>query len=314
MLRIDPAILNACWFLAGPTAAGKTAAGLALAERLGAEIIALDSMSLYRGMDIGTAKPTPAERAQIPHHLIDVLEPHQDCSTADYIRRADRACRVILARGRTPLFVGGTGLYLRSVLRGIFPGPPADWPLRSKLHDECRRAGPHALHERLRQVDPTSAERLRPEDVRRVIRSLEIQQLTGVPASALQQQAPLPPGLRPRRVFWLHPPRPWLHERIDRRVQQMFAAGLVQEVAALCDRPGGLGRTARQALGYKEVLDHLAGHATLPETIVAVQRRTRQFAKRQHTWFRNLVECRAVPMTGTESPEQLAELILSQPP
>lgn len=309
-MHIDAAILKQCWFLAGPTAVGKTAAGIALAVRIGGEIVALDSMTLYRGMDIGTAKPTPAERRRVPHHLLDILDPSADCSVAEYLALAEKACREILARGRTPLFVGGTGLYLRAVLRGIFAGPPADWELRRRLEAECATAGSQALHARLRQVDPQTARRLAPADVRRVIRALEIQHVTGRPASELQQQPPLPPDERPQHVYWLHPPRGWLHRRINERVEQMFAAGLVDEVRDLASAPGGLSRTARQALGYKEVLDHLAGRCTLDEAIETIQRRTRQFAKRQHTWFRNLVECREVPLSGEETPEQIAAVIL----
>ncbi|MBL8848621.1 MAG: tRNA (adenosine(37)-N6)-dimethylallyltransferase MiaA, partial [Planctomycetaceae bacterium] len=209
-MQIDPAVLQQCWFLAGPTAAGKTVAGIALAERIGAEIVALDSMTLYRGMDIGTAKPSDDERARVPHHLLDVLEPNEDCSVADYLQRADRVCRDVIARGRTPLFVGGTGLYLRAVLRGIFEGPPADWEFRRKLEAECAEHGARALHDRLKQVDPPTAMRLAPADVRRVIRALEVHHVTGHPASQLQQQMPLPPEQRPKHVYWLHPPRPWL--------------------------------------------------------------------------------------------------------
>jgi len=310
-VQISPDILRSCWFLAGPTAVGKTAAGIVLAERVGGEIVALDSMTLYRGMDIGTAKPSPAEQARVPHHLLDILEPHEDCSVAEYVERAEVVCRDVLSRGRVPLFVGGTGLYLRALLRGIFEGPPADWAFRRQLEEEARNDGEQALHRRLQTVDPATAARLAAADRRRVIRALEIHHLTGSPASELQQQAPLPEEERPSHVYWLHPPRAWLHERINLRVEQMFAAGLVHEVGRLADAPQGMSRTARQALGYKEVLEHLAGEHSLAETVDLIQRRTRQFAKRQHTWFRNLVECREVAITGQESPEDIAELVVA---
>jgi tRNA dimethylallyltransferase len=309
-MQIDHSRLRACWFLAGPTAAGKTAAGIALAQRIGAEIVALDSMTLYRGMDIGTAKPTPLEQAAVPHHLLDVLDPHEECSVADYLAWADRASGDILARGRVPLFVGGTGLYLRSVLRGIFAGPPADWAIRRQLAAECRESGAAALHRRLQLFDPPTAARLPPADTRRVIRALEIHHVTGRPASQWQQQAALPEAERPQRVYWLHPPRAWLRDRIDRRVDQMFAAGLVQEVRHLIAAPQGMSRTARQALGYKEVLDMLAGRCTQAEAVDTLKRRTRQFAKRQHTWFRNLVECRELVMTGAESAGEIADVVI----
>jgi tRNA dimethylallyltransferase len=305
-MRFETPLLQKCWFLAGPTACGKTAVGVALAERLRAEVVALDSMSLYRGMDIGTAKPSADERARVPHHLIDVLEPHQSCSVAEYLRAAHDACRRIVDRGRTPLFVGGTGLYLRAVLRGVFEGPSADWGFRQRLEADAAGRPADWLHEQLAAVDPATARRLPPRDVRRIVRALEIHHLTGHPASELRQQLPLPPEERPRHVYWLHPPRDWLRERIDRRVDSMLAAGFVEEVRSLVSREQPLSRTAAQALGYREMIDHLEGRCTLPEAVRDIQQHTRQFAKRQHTWFRNLIECTPIAMTGPESPEELA--------
>jgi len=305
-MQIPGEILRSCWFLAGPTACGKTAAGIALAQRLGAEIIALDSMSLYRHMDIGTAKPTAEERALVPHYLIDLVEPRDEYSVAQYVSAAEGICRQILARGRVPLFVGGTGLYLRAVLRGVFEAAPASPEVRRRLAEELDRSSPEELHRRLAAIDPVAAERLHENDTRRVLRALEVYELTGRPASALQQQTPLPENERPRHVYWLHPPREWLYERIDLRVDRMIAAGLVDEVRELSVRPGGLSRTARQALGYREILAFLAGETDLPAAIEQIKTKTRQFAKRQHTWFRNLVECREVAVTGNESAEQLA--------
>jgi tRNA dimethylallyltransferase len=309
-MQLDSDILHATWFLAGPTACGKSQTACELAELLGAEIVALDSMSLYRGMDIGTAKPDAAQRARIPHHLIDVLDPHEEFSLADYVEAAAKTAREIVSRSRVPLFVGGTGLYLRGVLRGVFPGPAADWPLRRELENLVGREGESALHARLAQVDPVLAGRLAPGDVRRVIRGIEVFQLTGTPLSSQQQHGPLPENQRPPHVYWLHPPRPWLHERINRRVDQMFHEGLVAEVQRLLYRVPPLGKTARQALGYKEVIDGLAAGQSVQEMAVLIQTRTRQFAKRQHTWFRNLAECRPVDITGTETPRELALQLL----
>jgi tRNA dimethylallyltransferase len=310
-MQLDSTLLRKCWFLAGPTACGKTAAALILAQRINAEIVALDSMSLYRGMDIGTAKPTADEQAAVPHHLIDILDPWEDYSVAEYLRAAESACREIVDCGRTPLFVGGTGLYLRALLRGVFEGPPADWAFRTQLNADLEREGMNALHARLRVVDPDSAVRLHPHDARRVIRALEVHHLTGRPASELQQQIPLPPELRPRHVYWLEPPRAWLHDRIDQRVRQMITAGFVEEVRRLMAGPRPPGRTAGRALGYAQIIDHLAGRCSLDAAVAEIQTATRQFAKRQHTWFRNLVECRAIPIAGNESSEESASLILS---
>lgn len=299
-------VLTRCWILAGPTAVGKSAVALELAEQLGAEIVALDSMTVYRGMNIGTAKPSAEDQRRVPHHLLDVIDPHEEYSLAEYLTAADAACTDIVSRGRIPLFVGGTGLYLRGVLRGLFEGPPADWEIRHRLEEVEKLEGSGALHRRLQSVDPEAAAWLHANDVRRIIRALEVLELTGIPLSVQQQQASLPPDQRPRHVFWLEPPRDWLHACINQRVIAMFDAGLVDEVQRLLDLPKGLGRTATQALGYKEVLDHLAGRITLEATIETLQTRTRQFAKRQHTWFRNLPECHAVPIAGSESPGEIA--------
>lgn len=309
---MDTQLLQQCWFLAGPTACGKSSVGLELAQRLNAEILALDSMSIYRGMDIGTAKPSADDQARVPHHLIDLAEPHEDFSVADYLDRAEAACRSIVERGRVPLFVGGTGLYLRSLLRGVFEGPPADWDYRRGLMQQAEQHPESWLHEELRRVDPVSADRLHANDQRRLIRALEIHHLTGQPASQLQSQSPLPAESRPRHVDWLSPPRDWLHDRINSRVDQMMAAGWLDEVKRLMNSPHDLGRTAAQALGYKDLMAHLAGQCSLPEAIEQIKAATRQFAKRQHTWFRQLEECVEVPITGNESPVELAEQLVTK--
>lgn len=309
-MKLPTNILKNCWFLAGPTACGKSSTSLQLAERLRGEIVSLDSMAIFRGMDIGTAKPSREDRERIPHHLIDIVGPHEEFSVAAYVAAASTACEEILERGRVPLFVGGTGLYLRGVLRGVFEGPAADWELRRELETAAREHGPEILHRRLRQVDPQTAARLHQNDVRRVIRALEVHQLTGKPLSAQQQQGPLASEQRPSNVFWLSPPRDWLYDRINRRVEFMIEQGLVNEVQELLDQQPPLGHTAGQALGYREIIEHLSGKLTLENAIETIQTRTRQFAKRQHTWFRNLEECRDVVMTGEESGGELAERIL----
>jgi tRNA dimethylallyltransferase len=207
--------------------------------------------------------------------------------------------------------VGGTGLYLRGVLRGVFTGPAADWAIRRRLEAEAGEHPPGWLHERLRAVDPAAAAALHPHDTRRLVRALEVFELTGRPLSEQQTQPPLPEADRPRHVYWLSPPRDWLYERINRRVDAMLSAGLVDEVRSLLAGPQPLGRTARQALGYREIVDFLESRATLDEATDLIRRRTRQFAKRQHTWFRNLVECRAVTTDGSETPALLAGRIAS---
>jgi tRNA dimethylallyltransferase len=298
-----------CWFLTGPTAAGKTAIGLELAQRLGAEILSMDSMAVYRGMDIGTAKPTTEERRLVPHHLIDCLDPSEELSLAQYVEAAERKVAEIAARGREALFVGGTPLYLKALLRGIFQGPPADWDFRCELEAFAAQRGNEALHARLAAVDPLAARKLHPADLRRIIRALEVHHKTGRPISQLQQQFDRGRPADECRVFVLDWPRAELKARIDARVEAMFAAGLVQEVQQLLDRGQAFGRTAGQALGYREVLEHLAGRCGLEETIELVKTRTRQFAKRQLTWFRSLSECRSVAMSGERSPNDVAREI-----
>lgn len=291
-----------CWFLTGPTASGKTAAGVALAQRLGAEIISLDSMAIYRGLNIGTAKPSPAEQGGVPHHLIDLIEPDQEFSVVQYVAAAEKVVAEIAGRGRVPLFVGGTPLYLKALLRGIFEGPPADWDFRHELEAFAEREGEEALHRRLEGVDPATARRLHARDRRRVIRALEVYEKTGTPISDLQQQQF--ERARPAeacRVFMLNWPRAELNERIDRRVEAMFAAGLVDEVRKLLASSRGLGRTAGQAVGYREVAAHLRGELELAETMELVKIRTRQFAKRQMTWFRSLSECRIIAAGDEQS-------------
>ena len=203
-------------YLTGPTASGKTAVGVMLAPRLDAEIIAMDSMTLYRGMDIGTAKPTLAEREGVPHHLIDVLDPWQHASVADYRAQARSAIEAIESRGKRVLFVGGTALYLKTLLRGLFEGPAADPALRRQLETEADEQGNESLHERLRSLDPVSAARLHPNDRRRIIRALEVIELTGQPLSLLQAEHDRP-APRETIVIALERPRAELYERIDRR-------------------------------------------------------------------------------------------------
>ncbi len=293
---MTPELFHQALILTGPTGSGKTRLGLVLAERLGAEIISMDSMALYRGLDIGTAKPTPEERQRVPHHLIDVLEPWQSASVAWWLEQVARACREIERRGQRVLFVGGTPLYLKALLRGLFHGPPADPKLRERLRHEAERIGPSGLHDRLAQVDPVTADRLHANDLRRVVRALEVWELTGRPISSWQTQW-RSPGAEPDaeedpRCLWLDLPRTELYARIDARVQTMVAAGLEEEVRRLRQLPRPLSREATQALGYKEMLAYLEGQASWAETITRIQTRSRNFAKRQVTWFRHLPECR----------------------
>jgi tRNA dimethylallyltransferase len=291
---IPPDTFREALVLTGPTASGKSALGVRLAGALGAEIISLDSMAVYRGMDIGTAKPTVQERQGIHHHLMDVLDPWESATVAWWLREAARCCRDIQERGRRVLFIGGTPFYLKAMLLGLFEGPPGNMELRGQLEAQAQAVGPELLHRRLAAVDPEAAARLHPNDRRRVVRALEVWELTGQPLSRWQQQWSRPAPVHGPRCWWLDLPRAQLYERINARVDRMFASGLVEEVEALCSLPRPLSREARQALGYKEVLDHLDGKVQLADTVERVKLHSRNFAKRQITWFRHLPGCRPV--------------------
>lgn len=304
-----PSFLD-CWYLTGATASGKTGVGIELAQLLGAEIISLDSMTLYREMDIGTAKPTPQERLRVPHHLLDLLSPRDEFSVSNYLEAARRTVAEIRSRGREVLFVGGTPLYLKALLRGIFRGPPADWEFRRAVEEELQQAGLPALYERLQQVDPLSAAKLHPHDKRRIIRALEVYRATGRPISHLQTQFEEGRPAASCRVFVLLWPRDRLHARINNRVDAMFAAGFVEEVRGLLQRYGTLSRTALQAVGYREVIAHLQGQQDLAATVEAVKARTRQFARHQETWFRSLSECRFVHLQAGISELEVAQQIV----
>jgi tRNA dimethylallyltransferase len=285
--------------LAGPTASGKTELGLEIAERVNAEIISMDSMALYRGMDIGTAKPAREARRRVRHHLIDVLDPWESASVAWWLEQAARCCQEIESRGKRVLFVGGTPLYLKALLRGLFDGPPANPELRQRLTQQWERDGHQALHRRLAEVDPVSASRLHPHDARRVVRALEVWELTRRPISAWQQQwkPEMDAKIDPReasadRCLWLDVPREELYERINARVRAMVNGGWIDEAKRLLDLSRPLSRESRQALGYKEIFAHLERHVDLEQTIQQIQTRCRNFAKRQVSWFRHLPECR----------------------
>ncbi|HWD18804.1 MAG TPA: tRNA (adenosine(37)-N6)-dimethylallyltransferase MiaA [Verrucomicrobiae bacterium] len=266
-------------FLAGPTAAGKSAVALALAEKCAGEIISVDSMQVYRGMDIGTAKPSPEEQRRAPHHLLDVVDVTQPFDAAQFVRLARAAASDIQARGRTPIFCGGTGFYFKAYLEGLGEAPPSDAALRAEL-----AATPLAvLLKELEQADPVAFANIDRQNPRRVTRAVEVIRLTGKPFSL--QRAPLPAHAAPFS-FGLTRPAGELRDRIHGRVDEMFRRGLVAETEFLLSKGLGESPSALQALGYRQVVEHLRGARSLAETIDLVKIRTRQFAKRQLVWFR----------------------------
>jgi tRNA dimethylallyltransferase len=271
--------------LVGTTASGKSALALAVARaRRDIELVSVDSMQVYRGMDIGTAKPTLAERAEVRHHIIDVADPAEEYTVARFQVDARAALADIESRGRRALLVGGTGLYLRAVVDEL--AIPGQWPeLRAELEAEAHEHGSERLHARLAQLDPVAATRMEPGNARRVVRALEVTVGSGQPFSSFG------PGLEvhgePGAVLvGVSLPPPVVAERIAARYEAQLAAGFVEEVRHLAARPAGLGRTAAQALGYRELLAHLAGEVDLDAAVDLAVRRTRQFARRQRAWFR----------------------------
>ncbi len=269
--------------IVGPTATGKSQLGIALAEALGGEVINADAMQLYRGMDIGTAKVTETERRGVPHHLLDVLDVTETASVAAYQRDVRATIESLLAAGRVPVLVGGSGLYIRAVLDELdFPGTDAG--IRARLEAELTAVGAAALHERLVELDPVAATAILPSNGRRVVRALEVIELTGRPFSATM---PRPGPARYDAVqLGLDLATDELDRRVDERVTRMFAAGLVDEVRTLEKQGLRLGRTASRALGYQQVLDQLDGDHDLVAAATATAQATRRFVRRQRSWFR----------------------------
>ncbi len=295
--------------IVGPTGAGKTGLALALAERAGAEIVSCDSQQVYIGMDIGTGKATAAERTRVRHHLIDILRPDEEMTAARFISQADQAIADATARGVPVVVCGGTGLYVRALLLGLFEGPPADPAVRAALDAEARAGGVAALWQRLAALDPAIATRIDPNDQKRIVRALEVQQLTGVPMSEHQRRHDhrTVPARYPHVLVGLAPPRERLYAMIEARIDAMIATGLVDEVRGL--RAAGYAPPMRsqQAIGYAELHDHLDGRSDLSQAIELVKRNSRRYARRQLSWYRPDPEVR-----WAEAPAAVDQTALTQ--
>jgi tRNA dimethylallyltransferase len=295
-------------FIAGPTAVGKSEIALALAERLGGEIISADSMQVYRGLDLGTAKPSPAERARVPHHLIDICDLREAFDAAQFVRRAQLAVAEIQGRRRIPIFCGGTGLYFKALLDGLGEAPATDPRLRAEIETTPLET----LLAELRDRDPVTHEKIDRQNPRRVVRAIEVIRLTGKPFSEQraewQSQAPRP---MTQNFFVLTRPSAALHARINARVEEMFRRGLVAETAQLLPRGLAENKTALQAIGYRQVMEHLRGERGLAETIELVKIRTRQFAKRQLTWFRRHARPQWLELKTNEPVTEAMERVLA---
>jgi tRNA dimethylallyltransferase len=276
--------------ITGPTASGKSTLALEVAERIDGEIVSADAFAVYRGMDIGTDKPTSRARARVPHHVLDVVPPTDRMTAGDFVRMADRAIADIRTRNHVPIVVGGTNFWIRALLVGLFPAPPSDPAIRARLerHWEADAA---MVVERLRNIDPNSAERIGSRDRQRVLRALEVFELTGRTMS--EHIEAHPPRLRYRPA--LHAPdrdRSDLYARIDLRVDSMFDAGFVREVERLLEQAVPPDAHALKAIGYREVVGHLLGHQSLDDAVAATKRSSRAYAKRQLTWLRTMREAR----------------------
>ncbi|TWU61908.1 tRNA (adenosine(37)-N6)-dimethylallyltransferase MiaA [Crateriforma conspicua] len=319
--RPYPPLIDRAVFVTGATATGKSRIAMRLARQVGGEILSLDSIAVYRGMDIGTAKPDADDQAALPHHLIDQVDPDDDYSVARYLDAAHRVVDAVLDRGGVPIFVGGTPMFLKGVLRGFDPGPPADWDFRRQVEEDLARHGVDALRNRLWQVDPLSASRIDANDSRRMIRALEVAKLTGQPLSHRQQQFDTVRDADQCAALVVRRDRAEIHQRINARVDAMFDAGWVAEVRRLAQRFPTLSRTAASAVGYREILqwaeeenlsadDPDAWPRRPPEEIVQqIAARTRQMARRQETWFRSFTELTDLPGRQIDDDDQAQQWV-----
>lgn len=271
----------------GPTASGKTDLVVRLAEGLDGEIVNADSMQVYRGMDIGTAKPSPEVRHRVPHHLIDIADPDQEFSASDFRREAEKAIADIAGRGKNAFIVGGTGLYIKALLQGLVDSPSGAGDVRLELEEEARRHGNDALLGELTRVDPVTAERLHPNDLVRIIRALEVYRMTGNPISQQRSSHGFRGDYYCVLKLGLTVERRELYERINRRVERMMAAGLVDEVRTLLEHGFSTQLKALRSIGYRQICAYLSGEYSLDEGVRLIQRDTRHYAKRQMTWFKN---------------------------
>ena len=289
-------------FIAGPTAVGKSEIALRLAEKIGGEIISVDSMQVYRGLDIGTAKPSPAERARVPHHLIDVCDLSEAFDAAQFIHRAQNAVAEIQSRNQTPIFCGGTGLYFKAYLEGLGEAPATDANVRAELEATSLES----LLTELRERDPAAYEKIDKQNPRRVVRAVEVIRLTGKKFSELRAEWNMESGKqKAEKFFCFKRSSEDLHQRINIRVDEMFQRGLVSETEQLLKHGLAENKFAMQAIGYRQVVEHLSGDRDLAETIELVKIRTRQFAKRQLTWFRRHGNCEWVELQPKNSVDEI---------
>jgi len=291
----------------GVTASGKGRLAFDLAGRVDAEIISIDSMKVYRRMDIGTAKPTAKRRQQIKYHLLDVVEPCEAFSVDRFLDLTDQSVKEITAGGKKVVAVGGTAMYIKALLYGLFDGPGGDDNIRKKLKSQIALRGTAELHIKLTAVDPAAAERIHPNDARRIIRALEVYQLTGKPISSFQQQFNSTKTLGDWKIIGLRRPKDIESSRINARVKQMAAQGLVEEVKGLLAEEEPLSKQARSAIGYAEIIEHLNGEITLEKAVENIKVNTRRLAKSQRTWFKTFKDVNWLDIDDGDSPEDILQ-------
>jgi len=307
LMRLKPLVV-----LVGPTAVGKSQVAILLAKALGTAVLAADSRQVYRDMDIGTDKPKLSERQGVPHRLIDLVEPDQPFNVGMYRRHALAEIDRLHQEGLVPLVVGGTGLYIRALLRGLWEGPPADWSYRAQLVDEARLKGDAHLHDTLTLIDPELAGRLHPHDLVKITRALEVHHLLGRPLSDLHRAHAFSEALFSPLLIGLTREREALYSRIEARVDEQLAKGLVQETQDLLAKGYGRHLGSMKGLGYRQIAGYLAGDYEYEEAVRRLKRDTRRFAKRQMTWFRKEPDITWLTVSESESPEQVVARILDR--
>jgi tRNA dimethylallyltransferase len=300
------------YFIIGCTAAGKGSVGRELARRLGARIVSVDSMKVYKRMDIGTNKPSAQIRRQTPHYCVDVVEPSESFSVAQFVSHADAAVEEIASAGAVALAVGGTSLYIKALSEGLFEAPAGEDSIRANLLAQARLGELAAMHERLSKVDPAAARKIHPNDERRIVRALEVYETTGVPISSLQQQWDTGQRRYDAVFIGLRRQKEDQSRRINLRVKMMIEAGLRDEVAALLDEPTGLSSQASQAVGYAEMIEHLRGGCSLEDAIEKIKINTRRLAKKQRTWHRRFEGVTWFDVNADETPDHVCERIMAE--
>ncbi len=297
--------------LTGPTACDKTEIGFTVAKKTDCEIVSVDSMLFYRGMDIGTAKPSLDMRGLVPHHFIDIIDPWESYSVGRYVDDVESLIGAADSEDRKFLIVGGSPLYIKGLVDGIFNGPAADWDIRRELEELADEKGNQHVHDILTKADPVKAGELHPNNLRRIIRAIEVYRITGMPVSVLQEQYKQARKSYQFKIMCIAREREDIYRRINERVESMFDKGLVDEVKLLSEDPKGLSKQAMQALGYKEVVQYLDGRLTLDDAKEMVKQSTRRFAKRQMTWFRSFPDVQWLEADEYEGPGSISDEIIT---